>query len=145
MNNKGTKLLALSWRERWLLVQAAALLGGAWLALGLQPPRGVHQALPSAANHEQMADRTRPSIDDIAAAMRHARHLLPQATCLPQAVAGQRLLARYGYPAEVRLGASRGKNGTLEAHAWVVCDQRVVVGAVPDLARYAPLAVGKAG
>lgn len=143
MGNRRAKLFALSWRERWLLVQAAALLGSVWLALRLQPPGRVQHSLSPATTHDRALDETRPSIDDIAAAIRHAHHLVPQATCLPQAVAAQRLLARYGYPAEVQLGACKTKDGVVEAHAWVVCNQRVVVGAVPDLARYAPLAAEK--
>jgi len=142
MSNTGTKLLALSWRERWLLVQAVTLLGGAWLELRLRSPGKVQQSLVPAANHDHTTAEARPSIDEITAAVRHAHHLLPPETCLPQAVAGQRLLVRYGYPAELRLGASRGKDGALEAHAWAVCEQRVVVGQVPDLARYAPLGYG---
>jgi hypothetical protein len=143
--SKTAKLLALSWRERWLLMQAATVLASASLALRLLPFSRVQQLLsPATTRHDHTAE-ARPSIEGIAAAVRHARQLVPQASCLPQALAGQQLLERYGYGAELRLGAVRGKDGKVEAHAWVVCDGRVVVGDLPDLALYTPLAADKAG
>ena len=143
---KTAKLLALSWRERWLLVQAAMLLASASLALRLLPLNRVQQLLsPATTRHDHTGKEARPAIESIAAAVRHARPLVPQASCLPQALAGQQLLQRYGYRAELRLGAVRGKDGKVEAHAWVVCDGRVVVGNLPDLPLYTPLAADKSG
>jgi hypothetical protein len=144
--SKTAKLLALSWRERWLLLQAATGLASATLALRLLPFSRVQQLLsPATTRHDHTAEEARPSIESIAAAVRHARQLVPQASCLPQALAGQQLLERYGYGAELRLGAVRGKDGKVEAHAWVVCDEQVVVGDLPDLALYTPLAADTAG
>ncbi len=47
--------------------------------------------------------------------------------CLPVALATQRLAARLGYRAVLRLGVVRGE-GILEAHAWVECGGRCIVG-----------------
>ncbi len=47
--------------------------------------------------------------------------------CLPIALATQGLLARLGFRAVVRLGVGRSGN-TIEAHAWVECGGRCIVG-----------------
>ncbi|HEX5757819.1 MAG TPA: lasso peptide biosynthesis B2 protein, partial [Thermoanaerobaculia bacterium] len=47
------------------------------------------------------------------------------AGCLPRSLAMQRLLARRGAPAELRIGVRR-REGVLEAHAWVEVDGRPV-------------------
>ena len=49
--------------------------------------------------------------------------------CLTQALAGQVLLERYGYPALVHVGVTKkAKNGTFQAHAWLESDGKVVIG-----------------
>ncbi len=62
----------------------------------------------------------------------------PRATCLAQALAGQRLLAAHGYAAQLRLGVQKN-GGCLKAHAWLEHDGVVVVGRVSNLADYRPL------
>jgi hypothetical protein len=38
------------------------------------------------------------------------------------------MLGRLGYEPDVRYGVLRDRSGRLRAHAWVVCDDEVVVG-----------------
>jgi hypothetical protein len=52
---------------------------------------------------------------------------LTRATCLCQALALQRLLARHGHPSELRIGVKKSNNG-FSAHAWLVYDGRVLIG-----------------
>ena len=55
---------------------------------------------------------------------------VPRATCLTQALAGQVLLERYGYPALVHVGVTKEEGkGTFQAHAWLESDGKVVIGA----------------
>jgi hypothetical protein len=52
------------------------------------------------------------------------------------------MLHRRGYPADLRIGVyGRATNAArpLEAHAWVECEGRVVVGKVQNLADYTVL------
>jgi hypothetical protein len=52
---------------------------------------------------------------------------MPGATCLCRALALQKLLARNGHRAELKIGVK--KNGELfSAHAWLVRDDRVLIG-----------------
>lgn len=55
---------------------------------------------------------------------------IPGATCLVQALTAAVLLQRRGLRSEVCLGVRKDPaSRALEAHAWVLCEQHVVVGA----------------
>lgn len=57
-----------------------------------------------------------------------ASRFVPGATCLVQAIVGERLLMRSGFPAQVKIGVTRDDNGALAAHAWLVLDGQVLIG-----------------
>jgi hypothetical protein len=77
-------------------------------------------------------------VDRIAWSVGSAARFVPKATCLTQALAGEVLLRRAGYPAEVRIGVAKDPAGKLEAHAWVESGGRVVIGD-HDLHRFTTL------
>ena len=59
-------------------------------------------------------------------------------TCLTNALVAEALLARYGYPATLRIGASR-QDGGFAAHAWVERNGEVVIGGPASVvAQYSP-------
>jgi hypothetical protein len=41
------------------------------------------------------------------------------------------MLNRFGYAAEIKIGVLK-RSSTFEAHAWVECDGRVVIGNSPN-------------
>ncbi len=55
--------------------------------------------------------------------------LVPGASCLTQALALQWLLARAGHGCELLVGVRRDDTGRFAAHAWVACNDRIVLGA----------------
>lgn len=64
---------------------------------------------------------------------------VPRASCLTQALAGQYVLARSGYAATIKVGVAR-REGGVAAHAWLLCDGRIVLGGHPaELEQYTPL------
>jgi hypothetical protein len=70
-----------------------------------------------------------------------ASRFVPFASCLTQALAGQVLLARQGVHSEIRLGVRQGQRGSLMAHAWLVCDDLVVLGGEDGAAgQFSPIA-----
>ena len=71
-------------------------------------------------------------------AVRRAACRLPRATCLHQAFALQRMLARNGHRSEVHVGVTR-RDGSFAAHAWTVSDGRVLMDS-DDHRAYTPLA-----
>lgn len=64
---------------------------------------------------------------------------IPDATCLPQALAAIVMLSRLRQDARLLIGVALSERGRLEAHAWVECDGRVVVGKVRNLPRFTVL------
>jgi hypothetical protein len=80
-----------------------------------------------------MMDRARPTadtytIEQIVWAVRAVSRYVPNATCLTQALVVQRFLIRSGHRCRLRLGVSKDAVRGFEAHAWVECDERVVIG-----------------
>lgn len=67
-----------------------------------------------------------------------AARYVPRATCLTQALALQAMLGRAGTPSELRIGVARGKETEVDAHAWLECEGRVVIGD-GQLERYVPM------
>jgi len=57
-----------------------------------------------------------------------------RADCLVQALAGRRWLQKEGIPSRISVGATRDREGSLEAHAWLLCEDRIVLGG--DVTRF---------
>lgn len=76
----------------------------------------------------------------VAWGVKAAARMVPRASCLTQAVAGQLLLARAGLRSDVRIGVAKDDKGKFSAHAWLMSDDRIVLGATAaDLERFTPL------
>ena len=118
--------------ERRLLMKTWLLVAGIRLGLAALPfstvlrwierfARGGMAPSPSG-SHADAARRLAWSIEI-------ACRYVPWAnTCLVKALAMQALLARRGWPAELRLGACRDGDSRLRAHAWVESNGSVVIG-----------------
>jgi transglutaminase superfamily protein len=70
----------------------------------------------------------RYTVDQIVWAVRAVSRYVPNATCLTQALVAQRFLIRSGHRCRLRLGVSKDAVRGFEAHAWVECGERVVIG-----------------
>ena len=132
------KFLALPGSERTLLLKAAGR--EAWISAGLRllpfsywRPR-MNDSAPALA-----AKRTTPLVpaDRIAWAVSVAAGYVPGATCLVQALVARDLLRSAGYPARICLGVDTRAEDRFQAHAWVECEGRILLGGTE--AGYAPL------
>ena len=65
------------------------------------------------------------------------RRLGRLSTCLIRALVGEFLLDPHGGPVCLTIGVKRTAAGTLDAHAWLARQDRVLVGATSD--EYVPL------
>lgn len=131
------RFLRLTPADRLLLVQSVVLLGAARLGLWLLPLTVVRRLLARTAPTPSGALATP---ERIAWAVAVARRVVPRASCLPQALAAEALLARGGRRVELRIGVVKTERGRLVAHAWVESGGRVVVGELHEgLSRYTPL------
>jgi Transglutaminase-like superfamily len=115
------------------LLTIASVRVGLWLTSFGRLRRFVERiAMPAGS-----PDPTPGEADRIGWAVDSAARFVPNATCLPQALAAEAILLRRGHPAVVRLGVTRKADG-VEAHAWVESYGRVIVGG-GDLDRFEPL------
>jgi hypothetical protein len=80
-----------------------------------------------------------PSIAQLVWAVRFASIYVPNPTCLTQALAGQVLLERYGYPTRLVIGVAPDDKGKapFQAHAWLESNGTVVIG--ESAVNYVPL------
>lgn len=76
------------------------------------------------------AEAPRADLAEVAWSVRNAARLVPGATCLTQASAGQLLLARRGYGTTIRLSVPvrAAASGTLAPHAWLMAGDTIVMG-----------------
>jgi hypothetical protein len=134
------RFLRISAAERRLLIRAAVLLQVISVGMRLLPFRTLRRLLALAQKARAGSRRVDGiPVERIAGAVEAAGRYMPgEKTCLTQALAAQTLLVRQGYPALLHIGAAKGEEGQLRAHAWVESEGRVVIGG-HDLGRYAPL------
>jgi Transglutaminase-like superfamily len=129
------RLRSLTGDERRLLLGAVLLSVVIRVALLIMPFRTVRRALAP----WRSLGRRGPgcaSLDDIGNAVITAGRHVPGSTCLTEALVGETLLYRRGFPARLCLGATRDGD-TLRAHAWVVSEGTIVIGEHADA--YTPL------
>ena len=130
------KLWRLPGGDRALLFETMVWLAATRFGLWVLPLRVVRRLLARAARRTPAAHPTR---ERIAWAISLAGRVVPQATCLPQALAAEALLTRTGHPADLRIGVIKTDRGRLVAHAWVESGGRIVVGGLRDLPRFTRL------
>lgn len=131
------KFLKLSGADRWLLIETFALLAAVQLGLYFLPFQTLRRFLDRLiTGWRSFSFTAHPAAARIPWAVRMASGYIPKSTCLPQALVTHFLLLRHGYPADLKIGAAKKADGTLEAHAWVVSEQQIVIGALHDLDRY---------
>jgi len=133
------RLLRIPARQRRLLLQALAILAAVRIALSLLPLKTTLRLTCRTRDRRGPYRATRPAVHELAQAVRRAARVVPKANCLPQALAGQILLGRTGYESEVRIGVRHDPERRFEAHAWLEHQGAVVLGELPDMARFNPM------
>lgn len=66
--------------------------------------------------------------NEIASAVARVARFVPGATCLTQAVAARKILARNGHASIIRVGVKPDKSRRFMAHAWVLVGNKIVLG-----------------
>ena len=131
------KFLALTSAERRLLVKTALLLCGMRFAFWLLPFPTLRRAIARLTPPNGRLLRPSPIyIDTVVWAVSTASRYAPSATCLIQALVAKILLARHGHLTELHIGIDKQEDGEFQAHAWLECEGKIVIGDSGDLARY---------
>ena len=134
------KVLRLSASDQRLLLKGAAVVIMVRLGLWLLPFRYVRSMLAERSKScGGPGSRATVLLRRVIWAVRVSSRYVPEATCLTQALAANFLLARSGYRSQLRIGVAKNEYGQLDAHAWVECDGRIVMGSLPYLSRYSLL------
>jgi len=120
-----------------------ALVAAARVALWTLPFRWVRRLIDS----RQMISPQLAAVpvNRLSWAVKVAARRIPGASCLTQAIALQRLLARAGHSAEIRIGVARDSSRAFKSHAWVQCSGEIVLGDTDDLHLYTPMLVLRTG
>ncbi len=121
-------LCAMSPNERRMVVEAVVFLAVARVLIVGAPVRRLRPILSLGPKDERSASYASLHEDVRRAVSRAAPRVPWNAVCLPQAMAAKFMLARRGCPSTLHLGAARSPTGDLQAHAWLVCDDAIVVG-----------------
>jgi hypothetical protein len=123
--------------DRRLFVEAAMLSAMVWTGLRTLPFATLRRVLEKCWVRGSEATAV-PTLRIVWAVHAASRRLPGGRTCLVEALAADVMLRRRGYAPVLHLGVRKrnDREELLDGHAWVVCDNRVVVGAVDELGDY---------
>mgnify|MGYP002082781544 CR=1 FL=1 len=74
-------------------------------------------------------------LSEIVRCVRRCSRYVPFASCLTQALAAKRILRSYGMESRVKIGVA-AKDSSIEAHAWLEVEDKIVLGRVAEQARF---------
>jgi len=120
-----SRLRSLSGREMLFLARCLTVVGAVRLALTFSSYNRVRGLVT------RLDARRDASIGDlrrVAWGVAAAARLVPGASCLTQALAGQYLLARQGSTSKISIGIEKGTGSELKAHAWLMSGNHIVLG-----------------
>src|SRR5690349_17801779 len=134
--------LALTPLQRRVLVKASALLTLVQLGLGRLPFTLLRRFITSTAARRPGPDHPRQYAETVAWAVVAASRRAPgRSSCLSRALTVQALLARAGCPSRLHVGVMRGLEGSVEGHAWVEYEDRILIGgSAEEIAQFSRLA-----
>lgn len=131
----------LARNDRALVLEGALLLSFVWIGLRLSSFVQLRTLLDGYAVRFRTASAAAsPVLDRTTWAVSAVAERSPVSmTCLVRALAADAILRRHGFASQVRIGV-RCRDGAssrpLDSHAWVECDDRIVMGQLDDLGDY---------
>ncbi|MBV6495249.1 MAG: lasso peptide biosynthesis B2 protein [Acidobacteria bacterium ACB1] len=134
---KFSSLMSSSSREKAMIVRTLLWLSyyraGLWLFPSIVTRRAAND-LTDALDNCGQTDNT--LVDEVLRSVRRCSRYIPAASCLTQALAAKMILKHYGQPSKIRIGVAP-TDSTIEAHAWVEIDNKIVLGRLRQHARFA--------
>jgi Transglutaminase-like superfamily len=122
-------------KERHLLINSFILLALVKLGLLLLSFQTLRLLLANISQPNPKLEQT--PLSKIIWTVNASTNYMPGgAKCLARALTCQVLMKRRGYSPELRIGVAKNETGTLEAHAWVESQGKVVIGYLADLSRF---------
>jgi hypothetical protein len=132
------KFLKLSTVDKVLALQCLFVVVLVRIGLSLFSYRSLQRVLRPKKKCRTSVDNGKADL--IVRAVGSASRLVPRASCLTQALAAQFILAQAGFSSQIRVGVAILEEGKFVAHAWLICEGRVVMGGTAaEIRRYAML------
>ncbi|TPN89769.1 lasso peptide biosynthesis B2 protein [Mesorhizobium sp. CU2] len=120
-----SRLGSLSMPEAFFLMRCLAVVAVVRLGLTLSSYNYVRGRVMRL---EATGDAGIGDLRRVAWGVAAAARLVPGASCLTQALAGQYLLARQGKASKITIGIERDSGPRLKAHAWLMSGDHIVLG-----------------
>ena len=118
-----TSFLRLPGRDRKLLLETLFLMMKVRLMLWVLPFSHIQKSfLETPINKHDIP------LERLIWAVKVSSHYVPRATCLTNALTGQSLFLKHGYPCMIKIGVGKSDEGEFEAHAWLEYGDEVVIG-----------------
>lgn len=118
--------LRLSQGDRRLVIRCWCLLVSATFGVRLRPLKNLIEAIDERVARRGQRDGTPEDALRLCAVA--ARRVWPRPTCLVTALAGYEVLQERGWQVALVIGG-HSKGADFKAHAWLECDDVVVLGA----------------
>jgi len=126
------KFVALSWGERFLLLEAFYYLGWARFTLLRVPFKQIAPRLGKQLKKEEIPNLDTPPIklaNQVGWAVDIMSRRTPwESACLAQAMAGKFMLRRRGLSSLLYLGTKKDEFGEFIAHAWLQNGNKILLG-----------------
>ena len=131
-----SRFLQLRFSEKILLFRVWCILIIVRSALALKPFKKVRDWLDDYSTpQKKLQNKIDPKrlawLVDVA-----GRFVFRDKPCLTTALVLQMLLARRGHPTNIKIGIRKNEKGKIQAHAWLLHDEEIVIGNIPDLDEY---------
>ncbi|SFN69856.1 Transglutaminase-like superfamily protein [Mesorhizobium sp. NFR06] len=120
-----SRLRSLSGREMLFLARCLTVVSVVRLALTVSSYNRIRDLVTRL---DASRDASIAELRRVAWGVAAAARLVPGASCLTQALAGQYLLARQGSASKISIGVERGTGSELKAHAWLMSGNHIVLG-----------------
>ncbi len=119
-----TNYLKLSREDQHLLIKTFISMITIRLKLYLIPFNQLQKSIEKS-NHKSANNIPLPKL---ISAVESVSYYVPQATCLTKALTAKKLLTKYGYPSQIKIGVNKSNKGEFEAHAWLEYAGKVIIG-----------------
>lgn len=141
MPQYAAKFARLSFNEKLLLVKVWGMLWVVRLGLWFVPFRHLSPLLSVSRSHSENSNMSgQASVESIVWSVTVASRFVPKGrNCLLRALVAHFFLVRNCQFSDLHIGVYRNDGGELDAHAWVECDGKIIIGDLPDLSRFTPL------
>lgn len=130
--NRFSKFLVLSWKERFLLLEAFSFLGMVRALLLLLPFKHIAPYLGRQLPMEDIRGSKFPPSEEAIqigwAVDVMSRYTPWESTCLTQAIACKFMLRQRGLPSLLYLGTKKDETGQFTAHAWLENENSILLG-----------------